>query len=202
MPVDLAEHHVAGEDHHLGGGLPLVGDRQAVAGFVQAEALDQSRLIEVAAVRDAGVQTIAHEIVHLVDVDRPREHAPQQPAAAVGGLVGEHLDHVARLDVPLVAQHVGEFPFEQKAVGEQLVAGDLPEADVFDRMAERPVAEVVEQRGRRGTARPPRAGRPLRSGRRRRGDRDRAAPSGRRRANARTACGSPRDRRGSRGRVG
>ena len=43
VPVDFAEHHVAGEDHHLGRRLSLVGDRQAIARFVEAEALDQPR---------------------------------------------------------------------------------------------------------------------------------------------------------------
>jgi len=69
VPVDFAEHDIAGEDHHLGGGFSFFGDGESVAGGVEAETLDQTGLIKIAAVRDAGVEAVAHEIVHLVDVD-------------------------------------------------------------------------------------------------------------------------------------
>src|SRR5690606_28336303 len=94
VPIDLAEHHIAGEDHHLGGGLSLVGNRQRIARLVEAEALNQTRLVEVPAVGDAGVEAIAHQIVHLVDVDRAREHASQQASATIGRLVGKHFNDV------------------------------------------------------------------------------------------------------------
>ena len=67
-------------------------------------------------------------------------------AAAVARLLGEQGHDVARLDAPLVAQRVGDFAFQQKAVGEQLVLRHAGQAQVFDRMAERPVPQVVQQR--------------------------------------------------------
>ena len=73
VPIDFAEHHVAGEDHQLGRRLAFVGDRQAVARLVQAEAADQPLLVEIPAVGHAGVQAVAEEVVHLVDVDRARK---------------------------------------------------------------------------------------------------------------------------------
>ena len=80
VPIDLAEHDVAGEDHQFGGRLALVGDRQPVARLVQAQAAHQPLLVEVPAVGHARVQAVAVEIVHLVDVDRPGEHAGEDSA--------------------------------------------------------------------------------------------------------------------------
>ena len=77
VPIDFAEHHVAGEDHHLGGRLAFVGDRQRVARFVQAQAADEPAAVEVLAVGNAGVQAVAHQVVDFVDVDRPGEHAAE-----------------------------------------------------------------------------------------------------------------------------
>ena len=147
VPVDLAEHDVAGEDHQFGGRLALVGDGQPVAGLVQAQAAQQPLLVEVPPVGHAGVQAVAEEIVHLVDVDRAGEHAGEDLAGGVAGLLAQQGDHVARIDVPIVPQHVGDLALQQEAVGEQLVARHARQPDVFDRMAERPVAQVVQQRG-------------------------------------------------------
>ena len=68
-------------------------------------------------------------------------------AAGVAGLFAQQGDHVAGIDAPVVPQHVGDLAFQQETVGEQLVAGHARQVDVFDRMAERPVAQVVQQRG-------------------------------------------------------
>ena len=73
MPVDLAKHHIPGEDQHLGGRAALLGDGQRRAVLVEAEAGEQSLLVEMPAVRDSGVEAVAAEVVHLVDIDRPRE---------------------------------------------------------------------------------------------------------------------------------
>ena len=67
--------------------------------------------------------------------------------AEVARLFGEQRDDVAGADVPFVAQHVGNFAFEQEAVGEQFVMRHAGEAKIFDRMAERPVPQIVEQGG-------------------------------------------------------
>ena len=147
VPIDLAEHHVAGKDHHLGGGSALVGDRQAVARLVQAQAADQPLLVEIAAVGHAGVQAVADQVVHLVDVDRPAEHALQDSLPRAARLAGKQRGDVPRLQVPIVAQRVGQLPFQQKAVGEQLVRGHAGQSDVLDGVAERPVAQVVQQGG-------------------------------------------------------
>ena len=72
MPIHLAEHDVAGEDHHLGRGFTFVGNRQTVSRLVQAQATNQPTPVEMPSIRHAGVQAIAHQVVDLVDVDRAR----------------------------------------------------------------------------------------------------------------------------------
>ena len=129
--------------------MPLSVKRQAVAGLVQAQAAQQPLLVEVPPVGHARVQAVAVEIVHLVDVDRPGEHAGEDSRGLVAGFFAQQGDHVAGIDAPIVPQHVADLALQEKAVGEQLVARHAGQADVFDRMAERPVAQVVQQR--RGT---------------------------------------------------
>ena len=53
---------------------------QPVAGLVQAQAAQEPLLVEVPAVGHAGVQAVAEEVVHLVDVDRAGEHAGEDLA--------------------------------------------------------------------------------------------------------------------------
>ena len=104
VPVDLAEHDVAGEHHQLGGGAALVGDGERRAGGVEAEACEQPLLVEVPAVRHAGVQAVAGQVVHLVNVDRPRE---QRAEDAAGRIVGGSLDqsgHAGRIEFPAVGE--------------------------------------------------------------------------------------------------
>ena len=100
VPVDFAEHHVPGKHHHLGGRAALVGDRQAVARFVDAQAADQPLLVEVPAVGDARMQAVAHEVVHLVDVDGAGEHAGEQARLRVPRLLGQQRDDLARREYP------------------------------------------------------------------------------------------------------
>ena len=63
----------------------------------------------------------------------------------VAGLLAQQGHHVAGIDAPIVAQRVANLAFQQKTVGEQLVARHARQADVFDRMAERPMAQIVQQ---------------------------------------------------------
>ena len=56
-PVDLAEHYIASKDHHLGSRSSFVADRQTVTGLIQAQAADQTLLIEISPVRHAGMQS-------------------------------------------------------------------------------------------------------------------------------------------------
>ena len=150
MPIHFAEHHVAGEDHHLGGRLALVGDRQPVARFVQAQAADQPPAVEMPAVGHAGVQAVAHQVVDLVDVDRPGEHAAKNRVALPSArLAGDQRRQRLRLESPIVAQHVGHFAVDDEPLRASCSwSGNLRQAQVFDRMAERPVADVVQQRRR------------------------------------------------------
>ncbi len=114
---------------------------------IQAKAAQQPLLIEMPAVRHAGVQAVAEQVVHLVDVDRPGEHARQDPRGRVAGLLAQEGHDLPRLHVPVVPQHVADLAFQQKAVGKQLVARHAGQLDVLDRMAKRPVAQVVQQGG-------------------------------------------------------
>ena len=149
VPIDFAEHHVAGEDHHLGGGLAFVGDRQRVARFVQAQAADQPAAVEVLAVGNAGVQAVAHQVIDLVDVDRPGEHAAEDARARDVCTLPDTRSATSRgFESPVVAQHVGHFALAMIARGELLRGpGRCGKLQVLDRMAERPVADVVQQRG-------------------------------------------------------
>ena len=149
MPVDFAEHHVAGEDHHLGGRLAFVGDRQRVARFVEAQAADQPAAVEVAAVGHAGVQAVAHQVVDLVDVDRPGEHARQQPALRCRSRVPAIRSATSRGSSDQSSRSTSAIsPSVMNRWRKQFVVGHVRQVQVFDRMAERPVADVVQQRGR------------------------------------------------------
>ena len=147
VPVDFAEHDVPGKDHHLGGRAPFVGNRQTVAGLVQTQAADQALLIEVLAVGNAGMKAVAKQVIHFVDVDRSRQHAMQDARLCIARFLGKKGDDLPRMDAPIVAQSVGDFAFQQEAVGKQLVLWDADEVHVLDRMAERPVSEIMQERG-------------------------------------------------------
>ena len=121
MPIDFAEHHVAGEDHHFGRGLSLVGDGQCVAGFVEAEAADEPSAIEVAAVGHAGVQAVAHQVVDLVDVERPGEQRREKAGFDVVRAAGNQVGHVLRIERPIVAQGGGDFAFGDEPLCQQFV---------------------------------------------------------------------------------
>ena len=47
-----------------------------------------------------------------------------------------------------MAQRVGNLAFQQETVGKQLMGRHAGQTDVFDRMAERPMPQVVQQGGR------------------------------------------------------
>ena len=88
----------------------------------------------------------------------------QDSLPRVARLLGKQRRHVPRLHVPVVAERVGDLAFQQKAVGEQLVRRHAGQGDVFDRVAKRPVAQVVQQgRGdeRLAVLRPHGGGEPL-----------------------------------------
>ena len=96
------------------------------------------------AIRHAGVQAVAEEIVHLVDIDRAGEHARHDSRGGVAGLFAQQGHYVPRLHVPVVPQHVADLAFQQETVGKQLVARHAGQFDVLDGMAKRPVAQIVQ----------------------------------------------------------
>ena len=93
------------------------------------------------------MQAVAGQVVHLVDVDRPGEHAGQEARFRIARFSRQQGHQVPGLNGPIVAQRVGDFAFQQKAVGEQLVLRHAGQPHVFDRVAKRPMAQVVQQRG-------------------------------------------------------
>ena len=149
VPVDLAEHDVAGEHHELRGGAGLGGDGQRRARLVEAEAGQQAFLVEVAAVRHAGVEAVPGEIVHLVDVDGPGEHRCQDPAGGVGRRALDQAGDPCRIEPPVPLEHPAGGTAGEQAADERLVAGNLRQAHVLDGVAVGPVAHVVEQGGGR-----------------------------------------------------
>ena len=146
MPVDLAKHHIPGEDQHLGGRAALVGDGQRRAVLVEAEAGEQPLLVKMPAVRNAGVEAVAAEVVHLVDIDRPREQRVQNAARRVGGRAHDEGGHAGRIEAPRFGEHGGRFATGEDVVHECFVPGKPGQPHVFDRMAEGPVADVMHQR--------------------------------------------------------
>ena len=75
----------------------------------------------------------------------PESMLESMRALGCARLFAQQGHHVARVDAPVVPQRVGNLAFQQKAVGEQLVARHAGQLHVFDRMAERPMAQVVQQ---------------------------------------------------------
>ncbi len=146
VPVDLAEHDVAGEDHELGRRAALLRDGQRPARFVEAEARQQPLLIEMPAVGHARVEAVAGEIVHLVDVDRPREERTEQAAGGVGSGAGDEARDAGRGDPPFLLDARGKLPSGEQRMHERFVPRQLREAHVFERMAKGPVADVVHER--------------------------------------------------------
>ena len=110
MPVDLAEHHIAGEDHQFGRRPSLVGDRERLSRGIDAQTRQEAILVEVTAVGDAGVKAVAGEVVHLVDIDRPGEEGVEEnPGRIVGRAVDEGRDP-GWLEPPLGPEDRGRLP--------------------------------------------------------------------------------------------
>ena len=65
----------------------------------------------------------------------------QNARGGVARFFAQQGDDVAGIDTPIVPQDVGNFAFQQKTVGKKLVAGHAGQANVFDRMAKRPMAQ-------------------------------------------------------------
>ncbi len=85
MPVHFAEHDIAGKNQHFRRGFPLVGQRQAVARLVQTQAADQSLLVEMPAIGNARMQTVALQVIHFVHVDRSGKQAGKNAGANLAG---------------------------------------------------------------------------------------------------------------------
>ena len=94
------------------------------------------------------VQAVAAQVVHLVDVDRSRQNRTQQAAIRGIGAGHQNVQHLLGCHTPLRLQHPGE----RAAIGQELGRKDLVgrqagQLHVLDRMAIRPVTQVVQQRG-------------------------------------------------------
>ena len=109
VPIHFAEHDVAGEDHHFGGGFAFVGDRERVAGFVEAQAADEPAAIEVLTVRHAGVEAVARQVVDFVDVDRARKNAAEESMRTAVHVAATELCDGCRLELPIVVQDFGNL---------------------------------------------------------------------------------------------
>jgi len=83
VPVNLAEHHVAGKDHHLASGATLLTDRDAVTRFINTKTAEYSLAIEMATVRETGMQAVTRQVVHLVDINRASDEALENLACCV-----------------------------------------------------------------------------------------------------------------------
>ena len=147
VPIDLAEHHVTGKDHQFSGRAPLVGDGERLPSGIDAETREQPILIEVTAIGDAGMEAVAGEIVHLVDIDRPGEEGVEEhPGRVGGGPVDEGRDP-GWLEPPLRPEDLGGRAGPEDPADERLVAGELRQAHVFEGMAVGPVPDVVHEGG-------------------------------------------------------
>ena len=91
------------------------------------------------------VQAVANEVIHLVDIDGAGKHAGKNSRCGDARLLAQQGHHIARLHVPVVAQYVANLSLQQKAIRKQLMAWDAGQFDVFNRVAKRPVAQVVEE---------------------------------------------------------
>ena len=111
-------------------------------------------------------------------------------------LFGQQRDDLARRNAPVIAQGVGDRAFQQEAVGKQLVLRHARQTDVLDRVAEGPMAQVVQQ-GRRdqplGIPALHQSGEPIVMRQLLQIQQRQAIHA---QANARTACDAPRDRPG------
>ncbi len=77
----------------------------------------------------------------------PERSAREEPGLDVVAAARDQVGDVLGLERPILADRVGDFAVGDESAGEQFVVGDVGELQVFDRMAEGPVADVVEQGG-------------------------------------------------------
>ncbi len=145
VPVDLAEHHGPRRHEHLGCGSTLLADAERPAVRPDAEARKEPFLVEMPTVRHSRVEAVAGEVVHLVDVDRPRQKRGEKQSRRIVRLTPDEPAHAVHRDVPLPREHVRQFPLRDEAVNEGLVGREALEPHVLDRMAESPVADVMDE---------------------------------------------------------
>jgi hypothetical protein len=102
--------------------------------------------VKVATVGDTGVQGVSFEIVEFIDVDWAAEHGSQDAVHVARRGVGfgvEELGDLVRFQFPVASEASGYFSMLKQSFGEEFVFWEIDQAEVFDRVAKGPVADVV-----------------------------------------------------------
>ena len=149
VEVDLREHVVAGQDQALDRVQALGVDAQPVlAGRLVDQGPDGGDdLVQVeVAVAHAAEEGVAQQVVHLVHVEFAADDGREQPLRPFEP-VAEQPDHVRALDpVAEALEDAADLVAGEQAPAHLLVVDPVLE-QVFGPVAERGVAEVVEQGG-------------------------------------------------------
>ena len=146
MPIDFAEHHVAGKHHHFCCGSALIRNRQRITLLVQAQTANQPRLVEVPSVRNARVQTVSRQIVHFVDINRTRKQASQHTRGNGVRLALQQRRHICRINAPVVSQDGCNLVPHNEAFRKRFVTRDASVSDVFQWVTKWPMPHIVQQR--------------------------------------------------------
>ncbi len=85
--------------------------------------MDESVPVKIPAVRDPRVQAVAVEVVHLVDVDRPRKQRMHEPHGARIVPTVQYVQYLSRLDVPIFPQDAGQFAVVSQETGGEFLMG-------------------------------------------------------------------------------
>ncbi len=142
VEVDRREHHVARHDERLqrDDAAPVDADDEARRRARRPQRSDEL-LGVVAAARDAGEVGVALQVVHSVGVEVRSADELAQCRIAAGGIADDEPQHVGDVDVER-GDAVRQVRQRQQLGGPRFVANSQ---HGFARVAERPVADVVQQ---------------------------------------------------------
>lgn len=152
VPVNVAHHHVLGEQQAFERRDPFFGDREALAFRVGHERFDEPLDVD-AAVRNVAVVRVTHEVVHLVGIER----AAHQFAEPVSCFSGDDFGHGVGIDLPVVVQDGRDggdvaMILVQELAGQRFVVREhggivVCRGDLFKYMRMGIVSDVVQQTG-------------------------------------------------------